>query len=542
NPAAIDGADPVLAALQGGGMVAIGGAFVAAAVSLVARYRRAGGPERGQLTFLGAVATGLLLTVVAGNLLTGGRIDDHAALSAATGLLLMAGLPAGIAAAILWRGLYDLDRWVRRSLVYGVLWLAITAVYVTVAWAVGLAAGDRLPIGLAVLLTVVVTLVFEPARRSLGRLADRRVFGPRPSGYELTAALGAAVDDTDDLGPLAQRLAELVGRGVDARQARVTLLGDDGEVVATYPDLPDATSTGDQPAPIALRVPLVHRDQPLGTVECGLKQDGSGYSDDDRRLLDLLAREAALAAHGLRLAASLAVQVETVGQQARELAASRSRIIAAQETERRRIERNIHDGAQQELVALIAKIRLARDQLDRDPAVVAATLTDAQHDVGRVLRDIRELAQGIHPTVLGDQGLVHATEDRTTRLPIDVRVHADATTRTTRYDDLIEGAAYFVVSEALANVLKHADADQAHVHIAQDNGHLHIEVTDNGHGFERTTTPARSGPVTGTGLLALADRLAALGGHLHIDSTPGQGTTLAARLPAKVIEEPASGR
>lgn len=525
NPAAIESLGDVPEALQRGGTYLLGVVVVAALASLVMRYRRADRRQRRQISFLATVAAGLFMVSALGNVLTGGRIEDNPVLAGLAGALILVGVPSAIAAAILWRGLYDIDRLVRRSVVYGVLWLLITAFYVGVAWTVGLTATDRFPLSLAVLLTVVVTVLFEPARRRLGRLADRWVFGRRPDSYELAAALSVAADVADDPTQLSRRLAELACRGVDAHWARVRLDGEDGPVIGRYPPSSELAESGEntEHEPAAVSVPLTHRDETLGVLECGARREGS-YRTEDHRLLELLGREAALAAHNVRLSRSLAAQVDTVSRQADELAASRSRIVAAQEIEKRRIERNIHDGAQQELVALIAKVRLSRDLLGRDPTQVPRTLEEVQADANRVLRDVRELAQGIHPSLLADQGLVHATEDRAARLPLDIQVHADPRQRASRYDDAIEGAAYFVVSEALANVLKHADATWAAVHIGQNNGHLQIKVIDDGRGFVPMSA-------TGTGLADLADRVEALGGELVVDSAPGRGTALRARLP-----------
>lgn len=193
-------------------------------------------------------------------------------------------------------------------------------------------------------------------------------------------------------------------------------------------------------------------------------------SGESRALLDLLAHEAALAVHNIALALALTEHVETVNAQAAELVASRARIVMAQEAERRRVERNIHDGAQQELVAMIAKLRIARELVGRDGAGAVDTLEELQRDAQAALRGIRELAQGIQPSVLGDEGLVAAIEDRTARLPLEVSILADQATRAGRFPNSIEGAAFFVVSEALANVLKHAGATRATVAVTWRDG------------------------------------------------------------------------
>ena len=198
----------------------------------------------------------------------------------------------------------------------------------------------------------------------------------------------------------------------------------------------------------------------------------------------------------------------------------------AEEVARRRIERDIHDGVQQELVALIARIALARNQLARDPALVGPTLADLQLEARQALDDLRELASGIHPSVLSDLGIVGAIEGRAARLPLGVTIECDRTLRTTRFSETVEGAVFFLVSEAFANALKHSGAERVIVRLDLVEGELRVEISDDGRGFE----PAAIG--LGTGLGGLADRIEALGGTLVVDSAPGHGTTLTATLSA----------
>jgi signal transduction histidine kinase len=235
------------------------------------------------------------------------------------------------------------------------------------------------------------------------------------------------------------------------------------------------------------------------------------------RLLIDVAGQAGLLLRNLRLTAELQARVE-------ELAESRLRIVAAQDVERRRLERDIHDGVQQHVVALMAKLQLARNQIHRQSQLSADTLEEVQADAGRLLDELRELASGIHPVVLTDGGVVAAVRFRADRLPIKVVLDADPATRTRRYPEPVEAAGYFIACEALANVLKHASASRATVKIAADNGTLTIKVTDDGRGFDPSTA-VRSG------LRGLQDRVDALGGRLEVTSSHA-GTTLSASLPA----------
>jgi signal transduction histidine kinase len=498
-------------------------AFISGPALLVARYRRASPERRLQIKWLllwGLVlavysATDLLLRLMG---VVPDLLSDAAWSYLAFPLFILA--PAALLIGLFRHRLIDIDLVVRRSLVYGALWLLIALAYAGAAAALGLAAGSRLPLGLAVLLTIAATMVFQPARRRLERLADRWIFGERMTGYELLSRFGAAMEHTMDLGGLLPRLAETVRRGLGLRWARVILsldpLSAPGGRAASGID-PEAEASPE------LVIPLSHRGEMLGTIECGPKTEGA-FSEQDRELLEDVARQAAMGIRNVRLAAELSARLAEIEAQAAELAASRARIVQAQDAERRRIEQNIHDGVQQEIVALMARARLARNQLARDPALAAATLAQLQAEAGQVLEGIRELAQGIHPTVLSDRGLVAAVEDRAQRMPIDVRVTVEPPLRARRFPAEIEAAAYFVVSEGLANVLKHARAGRAEITLSSPNGRLLVEIADDGAGFEPVRPP-------GSGLSNLADRVAALSGELVVDSRPGAGTRLAASLP-----------
>ena len=220
------------------------------------------------------------------------------------------------------------------------------------------------------------------------------------------------------------------------------------------------------------------------------------------------------------LAAAYSVRVSV------ELAASRTRIVHAQDTERRRIEHHLHDGVQQELVALLAKLRLARNNLASDTDRSSAVLTEVQDDIYRVIDELRELAHGIHPAELTDQGLVAAVRSRARRAPISVTVFADAPVDATRYAVDIEESAFYLISEALTNVLKHANASQVAVRLWVANGSLIIEVADDGIGIQPACRE-------GAGLTGLRDRVAATGGALDVASNTNGGTTVRAQLPAK---------
>jgi PAS domain S-box-containing protein len=206
-----------------------------------------------------------------------------------------------------------------------------------------------------------------------------------------------------------------------------------------------------------------------------------------------------------------------------ELRSSRMRLVEAGDAERRRLERNLHDGAQQRLVALSLALRLAQSKLATDPARADAILSDSATELALALQELRELARGIHPAMLSERGLVAALESLAERSPVPVELVADLGERLV---EPVEAAAFYVASEALANVAKYAHANGVLLTVTREDGRVAIAIADDGIGG--------ADPARGSGLRGLVDRVEALGGSLHITSTPGGGTTVRAELPLAV--------
>jgi len=241
---------------------------------------------------------------------------------------------------------------------------------------------------------------------------------------------------------------------------------------------------------------------------------------------DASLREAEQHVRAVGAAAALAMQNERLDAELRakigELRASRERMLRIGLEERRRLERNLHDGAQQRLVSMALNIRLARAKLNEDPLAADQLLASAGDELTSALEELRELARGIHPAVLTDRGLGTALETLASRAPVPVEL---AALPEGRLPEAVELAAYFVVAEALTNVAKYANASHATVEVARENGRLVVEVADDGVGG--------ADPEHGSGLRGLADRIAVLEGRLEIDSDRGRGTTIRARIPCE---------
>jgi signal transduction histidine kinase len=245
----------------------------------------------------------------------------------------------------------------------------------------------------------------------------------------------------------------------------------------------------------------------------------------ESRLLADLSREAGIVLKNTRLTAELVQRLD-------ELQASRQRLVTAQDTERRRLERNLHDGAQQNLVALKLKIALMKNLASKDPQRAQATLDELTADANEAIETLRELARGLYPPILAQDGLVAAIEAQARRTPLPVEVVGGSLPR---YSQEMEAGVYFCVLEALQNLVKHANATRATVRIEQRAGQLVFSVADDGRGLD----PERAR--SGSGMQNMRDRIEVLGGELQVESSPRAGTRVTGSIPVAAAPASTSG-
>ncbi|GAB3069003.1 hypothetical protein GCM10027053_36480 [Intrasporangium mesophilum] len=431
-------------------------------------------------------------------------------------------LPAACIHGILRYGAFDIALADRGRAVVRSSTVLITVLYGIAVAAPVVLISDKLTAVSAALLSAVLAVALLPVRGWLERAIHRAVFGDRDHHLALLSELGARLEQAVELDEVLTRLAQSLRDGLDATWVRIRLLGSDGEVTDSSLGVAGET-LGD---PVVVH-DLTQGDARLGRIEVGPGRHGD-YSLAELTLLGTVARQATTAVSNVHLTAQLAEQLD-------ELTASRVRLITAQDAERRRIERDLHDGIQQNVVALIASLRLARNRLDRG-TLRREELSELQDQARETLADLRELAHGIHPQVLSDSGLVAAIESRTTRFPVPLTIEADDELRSRRFDPDVETVAFYTIREALSNVAKHANASRVRVALSRNETRLRVMVSDDGMGFD-----PGAGVDAHAGLANIRDRVAAVHGHLHVSSAPGRGTQIVVDLPIEpetVTESP----
>jgi len=506
NPLAVALLRGVAAPIVGIGAIMFFPTIPVSIVGLILRLRRSSGLERAQLkwfVFGGAVFT---LAVVVGIVLDA-RGHEAARENLLGVAMLFVPICAGI--AMLRHRLYDIDVVIKKTVIFLILVVLLTAIFLVGALAIGGLLADTGVVDrdtATIVLAFAIGALIAPLWRLSRAIAERVVYGGRASAYEVLTGFSSRMRETYDTEDVLARMATVLGSGTGAQTATVWLrVGDALRAEATWPS--DADPPTDVPADA---VAIVHQGEELGALSVGMPANDP-LDDGRRQLTDDLAAQAGPVLRNVRL-------IE-------ELRGSRRRIVAAQDEERRRIERNIHDGAQQQLVALSVKARLARQLAERDAAKTAEMLEQIERETQTALEDLRDLARGIYPPLLADQGLPAALEAQARRATIPVTLEADGIGR---FDQDLEAAVYFCTLEALQNVAKYANATSATVRLSNGAGELVFEVTDDGVGFD----PGSTG--YGTGLRGMADRLAAIGGELVVQSAAGEGTTVRGRLPAEV--------
>jgi signal transduction histidine kinase len=529
NPVGVD-AKALVTVIAWAGIFTIFACIIASAISIVVRYRRSRGDERQQLKwFVTAVllSVGLFFLAWPASLVSNTLGNVFNALS----LFGWATLPLAAGIAIFRYRLYDIDLVIRKALVFGVLAAFFTAVYVAIVVGVGTLVGRAggSNIVLSILATAVVAVAFQPVRERARRLANRLVYGHRATPYDVLAQFSEQAAATVPSEELLPQLARTVGEGTGAARSEVWVRsGDDLRLAASWPDRSPgrrrlALNDGQLPTFVAAdrAVAVRHRDELLGALTI-TNARGHTLRPAEEKLLNDLAAQAGLVLRNVGLTAELLARLD-------DLQASRQRLVSAQDEERRRLERDLHDGAQQHLVGLKVKLQLASRQAGETPLKDA--LASLQADADEAIEALRALAHGIYPPLLAELGLAAAIEAHARKAPIEVAVESDDIVR---YSEATEAALYFCCLEALQNVTKYAEASRAVVRLAQSDGRLTLAVSDDGTGFD----PAAA--VSGAGLQNMSDRVEALGGVLSIVSAPGKGTTVIASLPLRSGEDPAA--
>lgn len=493
NPLGLAGQKALLTNLQNLAVIPLFIAVAGAVASLVVRFGRAKGQERQQLKWF--LYGGVLFIVPF--LMNGSPIPQqiqHVAL-----VLLIPALPISIAIAMLKYRLYDIDLVINKSLVFGSLAVFLTGVYVGIVVGIGTLVGSagRSNLALSIVATAIVAVAFQPVRERVQRIASRLVYGKRATPYEVMADFSERMAGALSADEVLPRMAEAAARGVGAKAARIRLdLPNGPERVVSWP-------VGVEADRFDRVLPVTYRGDAMGEIAVA-KGAGEPITPAEDKLLTDLAAQAGLVMHNVRLTVELQRRLAEISSQAVQLRVSRQRIVAAQDEERRRLEETIRRGCEAQLIRIREALTSAEKGLATDPGSAMLTLEHLTGQATAVLEELRELARGIYPPVLEDQGLAAALRTQLSRVSPAVGINSD---ELGRYPSEIEAAIYFCCVEALQGV-----TGPAAVRLVRRSVGVDFSISG-------------CGPLDGR-LQRMEDRVEALGGSVRFD-----GTTLGGSIP-----------
>jgi signal transduction histidine kinase len=480
-------------------------ATIAGIVAIAARRRSAAGDEREQLRVLERAATvvaiGFLACVV-----TSLAAPDAFDVGAVAALLSLTVLAAGMAVAILRHRLYGLDVFVDRAFVLSGLTVVLGGLYVAAVLGVGHLLGEDVRLGVALPATIVVAIAFQPLRERLQRGVNRLLHGQRDEPYAAISKLGRRLGEAmapDEVLPV---MVATIADTLRLPYAAVELSQAHGSPVVAH---------GTPAAGVALRLPLVHAGERVGTLIVGARTHGEPLAAADRRLLEDFARRASAAAS----AVALSVEVQR----------SRERLVTAREEERRRLRDDLHDGLGPTLAGAVLTIEAAQRVLTTDPSTANELLDRAATSIEGTVSDVRRVVYALRPPALDELGLTGALRQHAATLSS----HGDLTCDLAAPDPppplpaAVEVAAFRIAQEALTNVARHAHAHHATVTITVTDA-LRLEIRDDGRGL-----PADHR--AGVGLTSMRERATELGGRFHISSPADGGTRVRVDLPLPPI-------
>ena len=496
--------------------------LVTAATSLVVRFRRSRGDERQQLKWVASATVLAAILVLSGPIFWFVLRDQPSWLWPAVFAVAVATIPISIGIAMLKYRLYDIDLIINRTLVYGGLTASVVGIYVLVVAYLGnvLRTGNNL--GISLLATGLVAVIFQPLRERLQRGVNHLMYGERDEPYAVISRLGQRLEGTLSPQAVLPAIVETVAQALKLPYAAITVKEGDEYTIA-------AATGASIEEPLAL--PLVYQQETIGQLLLAPRAPGESFHPADRRLLDDLARQAGVAAHAVRLTA--------------DLQRSREQLVTAREEERRRLRRDLHDGLGPALAAQTLKVGSARMLYPHDPVAADTLLAELERDMEASLADVRRLVYNLRPPALDELGLVGAVRDtiaqyhrrrgepHVERLSVSV----DAPDELPALPAAVEVAAYRIVQEALTNVMRHAHARHCRIglRVVPDGERTMLEVTvfDDGAGLP----PSRR---AGVGLTSMRERATELGGSCVVEARPNGGTSICARLPVPFIASPPS--
>jgi signal transduction histidine kinase len=483
---------------------------------LFVRYRRGTQQEREQLKWLLGAIVLLLLAVVVQSLvppLSNAPLIPLAAVA----------MPIAIGIAVLRYRLYDIDLIINKALVYGGLAALITATYVLVVIGIGAFVGSSRQFLLSIIATLLIAVSFHPLRQRTQQLANRLIYGRRATPYETLSQFSEHLSETFSQEDILDRMSRILAQATGAERAEVwvrsgsQLLLASSSPASTLGLVELAMADGTLPAMERDQVvPVFHQGQLLGALTV-IKKRGETMNPVELKLLADLAAQAGLVLRNVGLNRELMARLQ-------DLRASRQRLVTAQDEERRRIERDLHDGAQQHLVALKVKVGLA--QAARDEEKKTRLLAELKQDADAAIDQLRELARGVYPPLLASDGLEAALRGHLRRSTVAVELDVAPLPRQPRE---LESAVYFCCLEALQNVSKYAEASKVRIRLWTEASTLGFAVEDDGKGFDLS----RARDIHG--IENMRDRLEALGGTLTVSSAPGEGTRVVGLLPMSVV-------
>jgi signal transduction histidine kinase len=517
------------------------------------RYARSRGVERQRMQWFGwalAVGAEMLVVALALRVLWGWPTRPWL-------VVMVSSLPLAVALAM--GSSRRLAGRIDRILAHTVSLAGLTGIVVIVYLVIVVGLGhtpnhdQRSLLALSMAAAAVAALLYGPARQRLTQYANRIVYGEREAPDTVLRTFGNRLSRAIPMDELLLQVAESLRKTLGLSAAEVwTGSGGHLERTVSVPDTPVVRmALNDEEQTVVARAgvtgtawveiwlpsllqgredsvvrvaPTTHSGQVLGLIVAVRPPASDQFTTDDDTMLTELARQVGLALHNVELDSALQESLDEVRRQADELRASRARIVAASDAARRQIERNLHDGAQQHLVALAVNVRLARQLAERDPEASAKILDQLGEAVQDAVQELRSLAHGIYPPLLIDRGIGEALRSAAGRAALATTVEADGLER---YSPEREAAVYFCCMEALQNAGKHAgEGAAAMVKVWVEDEELCFEVRDTGVGFDAHSTLAH-----GAAFVNMSDRVGAIGGTVQVESAPGQGTTVAGRIP-----------